>query len=96
MTYIYKFHDDMDAAAMEAQRDQLENLLSVDDDLLIDLSEVAFIDSSGVGGLVFLFKRVRASGRQLTVTGLKGQPLQLLIHLGLKDLMQARPERFAQ
>jgi len=42
--------------------------------ITIDLSSLRLIDSSGVGVLVSLFKRVRANGGDVRVVGVKDQP----------------------
>lgn len=42
--------------------------------VVVDLAELHQIDSTGVGGLVSLFKRIRAYGGQFTVQNLSGQP----------------------
>jgi anti-sigma B factor antagonist len=41
----------------------------------VDLSELRLIDSSGVGVLVSLYKRVRANGGGVKFVGVKAQPL---------------------
>jgi anti-sigma B factor antagonist len=41
----------------------------------VDLSELRLIDSSGVGALVSLYKRVRANGGEVRFVGVKAQPL---------------------
>ncbi len=40
----------------------------------VDLSALRLIDSSGVGAIVSLFKRILAAGGQFEVSGLQGQP----------------------
>lgn len=42
--------------------------------VVLDLSGLRLIDSSGVGAIVSLFKRVRAAGGTFEVTGVQGQP----------------------
>ena len=57
-------------------------LRSVVDDLVnegrkevtLDLAQLRLIDSSGVGVIVSLFKRIRANGGQVRITGLRDQP----------------------
>jgi anti-sigma B factor antagonist len=57
-------------------------LRSVVDDLVseqrrgvtLDLSSLRLIDSSGVGLIVALFKRVKANGGQVRIVGLRDQP----------------------
>jgi anti-sigma B factor antagonist len=41
----------------------------------VDLSELRLIDSSGVGVLVSLYKRVRANGGEVRFAGVTAQPL---------------------
>ena len=43
--------------------------------LTVDLSELRLIDSSGVGILVSLYKRVRANGGEVKFAGVTAQPL---------------------
>jgi anti-sigma B factor antagonist len=43
----------------------------------VDLSALRLIDSSGVGAIVSLYKRMRAQGGQVRVTGLRDQPLAI-------------------
>lgn len=45
--------------------------------VVLDLSKLRLIDSSGVGAIVALFKRVRANGGQFEVRGVTGQPLSI-------------------
>ncbi|MGW3360321.1 STAS domain-containing protein [Streptomyces bungoensis] len=46
--------------------------------LYLDLSGVAFMDSSGLNLLVLLRRRLHAEGGHLAVTGLQPQPARLL------------------
>ena len=41
----------------------------------IDIEKVTMIDSSGVGAIVSLFKRIKAAGGQVLVVGARDQPL---------------------
>jgi anti-sigma B factor antagonist len=43
----------------------------------VDLTALRLIDSSGVGAIVSLFKRAKAYGGNVTVAGLKDQPLAI-------------------
>jgi anti-sigma B factor antagonist len=45
--------------------------------VIVDLSSLRLIDSSGVGAIVSLYKRVRADGGEVTVVGVRGQPLAI-------------------
>jgi len=45
--------------------------------VLIDLSALTTLDSSGVGAIVSLFKRVKTTGGRVIVRGVKNQPLAI-------------------
>ena len=51
--------------------------------VVVDLSALRLVDSSGVGAIVALFKVVRAYGGTLDVAGARDQPLAILrlLHL---------------
>jgi anti-sigma B factor antagonist len=64
--------------------------------VVVDLSELRLIDSSGIGALVSLYKRVRAAGGSVSFTGVTSQPLVIFKLLRLDvvfelDLEQATP-----
>lgn len=73
---------------MKAQRPLFEELADCGEDVVIDMSGVEFIDSSGVGAIVFLYKRMLAANRKLQFQKLNGQPQQLLTHLRLAELVK--------
>ena len=56
---------------------------------MLDLSRVTFVDSTGIGALVALHRRLVARGHKLKVFGLRGQPLQLFMNLKLIPLFSA-------
>ena len=45
--------------------------------ITVDLSDLRLIDSSGVGAIVSLYKRMRALGAKVEVVGFKDQPLAI-------------------
>lgn len=53
----------------------------------IDMSALRLIDSSGVGAVVSLYKRLRAQGGQVSVQGLNGQPRAIFRLLRLDRLL---------
>jgi anti-anti-sigma factor len=87
MANTIKMPTDMNAAAMIVLKPAFESLAMNGEDVIVDLSDVGFVDSSGIGGLAFLFKRLHAHGHALRVIGAHGQPLQLLQHLQLGALL---------
>jgi anti-anti-sigma factor len=54
--------------------------------LVLDLTGVTFLDSSGIAFLVRARRLHQAEGRDLTVTGAQGQPAKVLELTGLDDL----------
>lgn len=59
-------------------------------DLVLDLAGVDFIDSSGVGAIVFLYKRLVGQRRGLLLTGVRGQPRDLLRFLRIDRTIPVR------
>lgn len=86
MQTVFAVEGDLDAAQVQDLRPQLEKLATSETDVVIDFSKVEFIDSSGVGAIVFLFKRLKGANRALELKGVNGQPLELLTYLRLKEL----------
>ncbi len=69
---------DLDAAMVQQLRPQLEALTGDRATLVIDLSEVDFIDSAGVGLIVRTFKARQPTKGAMAIVGASGQPQQLL------------------
>ncbi len=87
MPIIYHVSGDMDAGMMISLRADLEKLALSDGDVEFDMSNVSFIDSSGIGGIVFLYKRLAKQGRRMVVSNLSSQPLQMFNYLKLTELV---------
>ena len=63
--------DRLDAAAAPEFKETVSNRIDAGEDtILLDLSDVDFIDSSGLGALVSVLKRMSPTG-QLVVCGLR-------------------------
>lgn len=69
---------DFDVNSVNNAKPLFEDLAVHGSDVIVDLSEVRFIDSSGIGALVFLYKRLVAQKHQMVLIGVQGQPLELL------------------
>jgi anti-sigma B factor antagonist len=61
-------------------------------DVTCDLSELRLIDSSGIGALVSLYKRVRSAGGQVTFQGVTAQPLVIFKLLRLDVVFEVQGE----
>jgi anti-sigma B factor antagonist len=53
----------------------------------VDIEKLELIDSSGVGAIVSLFKRVKANGGSVVVVGAREQPLAVLKLLKLDAVL---------
>ncbi|MEN9578284.1 MAG: hypothetical protein RJA70_1293, partial [Pseudomonadota bacterium] len=64
-----------DAHTAPTSRSQLDQVVeSKPPGIVLDMSDTSLIDSTGVGGIVSLYKRTRAYGGQFSVVGVNGQP----------------------
>ena len=76
---ILKLNGEMDAYnCANARKDFEELATSSVHNITIDMSHINFLDSSGVGVIVFLFKRLREQNRTLKLVGANGQPQELM------------------
>ena len=73
---IFRVQGELDALSAAELRPALDRLVSdARLDVTVDLAELRLIDSSGVGALVALYKRVRAAGGAVRFVGVTAQPL---------------------
>ncbi len=79
---IAKLHGEMDALGCTEIRGELEQITDaeIEQHIALDMSDVSFLDSSGIGLIVYLFKRLKGQSRALQIIGAQGQP-QELIHM---------------
>ena len=89
--HIVRLEGDFDAASADAARETFAKLAESDSkNVQLDLSEVDFLDSSGIGAIVFLYKRLRCSNRELHLIGVKAQPFDLIRLLRLDEIIETR------
>ena len=78
----------VDAVSVSDLRPDLEKLVKARPAIVeVDLSSLRMVDSSGVGALVSLYKRVRAQGGSVVIKGLRDQPLAIFRLLRLDRVM---------
>jgi len=83
-----KIEGSLDAISTPELRSLIETLVAEKrPTVVVDLSALRLIDSSGVGALVALFKRMRAQGGKVTITGLRDQPLAIFKLLRLDKVL---------
>ncbi|HEX2314631.1 MAG TPA: STAS domain-containing protein [Thermomonospora sp.] len=59
--------------------------------VVLDLADLRFCDSSGLSALIRCHRRLRAATGALVLSGLTGQPLELLTRTGLDGLFVLAP-----
>jgi len=77
---LIKLRGEMDAIGCSHIRNEIENVANMKEhkNINLDLSLISFLDSSGIGMIVFLYKRLKAQGRDLELCGVHGQPQELM------------------
>ena len=77
---IVTFYGELDALGCTHIRPELEAIVASKNSqrVTLNLREVSFIDSSGIGAIVYLYKRLKAQGRVLDISGARGQALELI------------------
>ncbi len=77
---VIKLCGEMDALGCNQLRPQLDEIANSDhhNAVIMDMQGVDFLDSSGIGAIVFLYKRLKAKNRSLELVNVKGQPLELI------------------
>jgi anti-sigma B factor antagonist len=73
--HVLKIEGELDANTANDLRPVIAELVAQKPaKVRVDLEALRLIDSSGVGAIVSLFKRVKESGGDLQIIGLRGQP----------------------
>jgi anti-sigma B factor antagonist len=83
-TKVLRIDGELDALSCSELRPTLDALArNPVHRIMVDLSELKHLDSSGVGALVSLYKNARATGGSVRFVGVANQPLRIfkLLHL---------------
>ena len=89
--FIITLHGNFDADTVNIMKDDIETYSKLSTNIVFDLEQVPFIDSSGIGAIVFLYKRMVTKGFSVSVTGLTQQPLELFQMLFLDKTIDCYP-----
>lgn len=85
---VIAFKSDLDIKAVQAAHSLIERVIEeADSNVLVDMSAVNFIDSSGITALLYLYKRLIKANRTLSLIGVKEQPLHLLHLFGVNQVL---------
>lgn len=88
-----KVNGEIDAYTAPKLKDALASTAEEQDVVMnVDLSEVSYMDSTGLGVFVGLFKTIKANGGQLYLNGLSERLKRLFDITGLGDIMNINSE----
>jgi anti-sigma B factor antagonist len=88
-TVTFTISGNLDATNCLEVRQRFEDVVAASpQSVVVDLSGLRLIDSSGVGAIVALFKRVRSSGGLFEIVGVTGQPLSIFRVLRLDKVFE--------
>jgi anti-sigma B factor antagonist len=89
-TTVLRIEGELDAVTVTDLRPTIDRLATEGKKVVVvDLRSLRLIDSSGVGAIVSLYKRIRATGGSLSVRGLRDQPLAIFQLLRLDRILVA-------
>ena len=70
---------DFSGFTVDGFKDEFEGLVGTDTNFIIlDFSKTEYVDSSGIGAIVFLYKRIEKKNHQLSLLNVTGQPFKLM------------------
>jgi stage II sporulation protein AA (anti-sigma F factor antagonist) len=80
---------DLDLKTAGPLRDALDKLMDRyrDRNLVLDLSEVGFVDSSGLGVILGRYRRLEEQGRAIALTGVRPQVRSVLELAGVESII---------
>lgn len=86
----------LDGTQAETFREQVDAALAGGTEkLLIDLRNISFVDSSGLGALVMVLKKVRAAQKEMYVCSINDQVRMLFELTSMDRVFQVLPDRTA-
>tara|TARA_Y100001960_G_scaffold59490_1_gene61985 strand:- start:792 stop:1247 length:456 start_codon:yes stop_codon:yes gene_type:complete len=79
-TLTLSIYGDLDAAGSRDAQTDIDDVISNDGhpEIEVDFSQVEFLDSSGVGAIVYMFKRLTERERNMRLENVSGQPLEIM------------------
>ena len=86
----------LDGTQADAFRQQVDEAIEQDvETLLIDLKDITFVDSSGLGILVVVLKKVRAARKKMYVCSINDQVRMLFELTSMDRVFEVLPDRTA-
>lgn len=89
---VLSLKGNLDAITVPELKPEIDNIVSERKTaVVVDMSGLTLIDSSGVGAIVSLFKRVRALSGDVKVAGVTAQPKEIFRLLRLDRAFDIHP-----
>jgi anti-sigma B factor antagonist len=86
--YRYRLRGDVDTVTAPQVRHELRTAVNTDDgDVVIDCTDLSFIDSTGVAVLLEANRLLEGGGRNLLIVNVPPGPRRVFDALGLTDLL---------
>lgn len=84
---LIKLFGEVDISTFQEFKETLSSLVDLSQsDIKIDCNELTYIDSTGLGALVSLFKRAKGNGKTITIINLKENIKRLFLITKLDKL----------
>jgi anti-sigma B factor antagonist len=91
-TVTVALHGEVDVLTVDQVRVALtEALADRPRDIVVDLAELTFIDSTGLGALIFGFQRARDAGVRYRLAHPSRTVRQILVLSGLLEVVELKP-----
>lgn len=76
----WMINGNLDADGSRHAQPHIDQILAEDSmqEIEIDFSQVQFLDSSGIGAIVYLYKRLVERERMMRIENATGQPLEII------------------
>jgi len=89
---VVRLDGPLDAAIAERARVIFDKLTQrIENDVVVDLTECEFLDSAGIGAIIFLYKRICCVGYSMSICGAHGLPYDILKLLRLDSIIKITP-----
>lgn len=84
---IVKFNGDLDIDVTELMQEEIAPALMESKDIVIDFSNVPFVDSSGIGLLITLVNELREAGNRVAITKVSPDVMHVFSLLQLPEIL---------
>ncbi|EKO3375879.1 STAS domain-containing protein [Vibrio fluvialis] len=97
-TLTLLFSGNLDADGSQKALPLLDKVISNPEfcEIEVDLANVTFLDSSGIGAIVYLYKRLVANNRRMRIENVSGQPLEIFTLLRIEHAIPVNSKQLTR